>query len=711
MSAMKANKDIAWRIYLVYFFCCLLGFAVLGKVMWIQWVEGDQLREKSEKMTVANKTIRAVRGNIYASDGSLLATSIPKYEIRFDVNAEAISDEIFYNDLDSLCYRLSALLKEKSPGQYSTELIAARKSKTKSGNKGGRYHLIARNLSYSKLKRLKSFPIFRKGRYKGGLIFIQKNKREKPFRILADRTIGYKRTQVSVGLEGAYNKELSGVDGKRLMQKIAGGNWKPLNDDNEIEPQNGYDLHTSIDINLQDVAENALLKQLSMHEADHGCVVLMEVKSGEIKAIANLKRNRVGGYYEGYNYAIGESTEPGSTFKLAVLIAALEDGYVDLDTEIDTEHGKKKFYDQTMYDTHDYGVVSVKKAFEISSNVAMAKIVTQYYSDDPQRFIDHLHRMNLNNKLGIEIKGEGVPQIKGPKSSTWSGVSLPWMAHGYEILMTPLQILTFYNSIANNGVMVKPKFVNSVASKGKVVKTFPTEVINDRICSPKTLEMVKQMLEGVVNNGGTAANLKNTHYKVAGKTGTAQIANDQYGYEYESKISHQASFVGFFPAEDPTYSCIVVVNAPSRHVYTGNLVAGPIFKEVADKVYANSLQMHKELSTRSFLASSSLPYSMNGSRDELYHVFNALNVPITDLPETSEWMKTSTKDSIVETEALEVIPGLVPDVVGMGLRDAVYVLENSGLYIRFSGKGVVKRQSLPAGKRIVRGQTIKIELA
>lgn len=710
MTALKQNKDIAWRIYLVYFFCCLLGIAVVGKVMWIQWVEGKDLREKSEKMTVANKTIKAVRGNIYANDGSLLATSIPKYEIRFDVNADALTDEVFYTNLDSLCYRLSLLLKEKPAKQYRAELIASRKSKTRSGKKGGRYHLIARNLSYRYLKELKRFPIFRLGKYKGGFIYVQQNRREKPFRILAERTIGFERTQVSVGLEGAYSKELRGIDGKRLMQKIAGGDWKPLNDDNEIEPQNGYDLHTSIDINLQDVAENALLKQLSMHGADHGCVVLMEVKTGEIKAIANLKRNKNGGYYEGYNYAIGESTEPGSTFKLAVVIAALEDGFIDLDTEIDTEHGEKKFYDQTMFDTHDYGVVTVKKAFEISSNIAMAKIVTKYYSDDPQRFIDHLHRMNLNNKLNIEIKGEGVPQIKGPKSSTWSGVSLPWMAHGYEVLMTPLQILTFYNSIANDGVMVKPKFVKTIASKGKVIRTIPTEVINERICSKSTLLKVRQMLEGVVNNGGTAANLKNKHYMVAGKTGTAQIANDQYGYEYESKISHQASFVGFFPAEQPIYSCIVVVNAPSKYVYTGNLVAGPIFKEVADKVFANSLKMHKELDERPYMASSAIPYSLSGSRDELYNVFTSLSVPFTNFPEKSEWIKTSTKDSVVVTEAMEVIPGLVPDVVGMGLKDAVYVLENSGLNIQFVGKGVVKKQSLPPGKRIVRGQTIKIEL-
>lgn len=708
---MTNRKDMAWRIYLVYFVCCLLGLAVLGKVIYIQWFIGDELRHKAEKMTIDSKTIRAVRGNIYASDGSLLATSIPRYEIRFDINADAITDDIFYNNLDSLCYQLSKLFGDKSRMEYRDEFIAARNSKTKSGRKGGRYHLIKRNVSYPDLKMLKSFPIFRRGKYKGGFIYIQQNKREKPFRLLAERTIGYKRPSVSVGLEGAYNKELSGIDGRRLMQKIAGGDWKPLSDDNEIEPKNGYDLHTTIDINLQDVAENALFKQLSMHEADHGCVVLMEVSTGEVKAIANLKRNKHGGYYEGYNYAIGESTEPGSTFKLPVLIAAFEDGYIEPDTEIDTENGEKKFYDQTMFDTHDYGLITVKKAFEISSNIAVAKIITENYSDNPRKFIDHLYRMNLNNKLGLEIKGEGRPVIKNPTSKSWSGVSLPWMAHGYEVLMTPLQILTFYNAVANNGVMIKPKFVREIASKGKVIHEVPTEVINESICSKETLEKVKKMLEGVVNNEGTAANLKNTHYRVAGKTGTAQIANDQYGYEYESKISHQASFVGYFPAENPKYSCIVVVNAPSRYVYAGNLVAGPIFKEVADKVYANSLQMHDELEQRAFAANSRLPYSKSGHREELERVFQKLEIPYTPPSENGAWLKTSTKDSIVEAHLIKNIPNLVPDVKGMGLKDAVYLLENQGLNVDIEGKGVVKKQSISPGKKIETGRTIKIELA
>ena len=706
-----SGKDFAWRIYIVYLTCCILGLAIIGKVIYIQWFVGEGLREKAEKLTISNRTIKADRGNIYARDGSLLATSIPRYEIRFDVNADALTDEMFYGKLDSLCFGLSRLFTNKSKAAFREELIAVRNSRTKSGKKGGRYHLIARNVGYGELKQLKTLPVFREGKYRGGFIYTQQNKRERPFRILAERTIGYSREKVSVGLESAYNHDLSGIDGKRLMQKIAGGDWKPLGDENEVEPFNGHDIYTTIDINLQDVAENALLKQLSLHEADHGCVVLMEVRTGEVRAIANLKRNKFGGYYEGYNYAVGESTEPGSTFKLPVIMAALEDNLISLDDEIDTESGKKKFFDRTMYDVHDYGVVTVKKAFEVSSNIAMAKIISQGYRDNPEKFINHLYRMKLNNKLGLEIKGEGRPMIKNPKSASWSGISLAWMAHGYEVLMTPLQILTFYNAVANEGVMVKPKFVTKVTSKGKVVREVSTEVISESVCSASTLKKVKEMLEGVVSEGGTAANLINPHYKVAGKTGTAQIANEQYGYEYESKISYQASFVGYFPADKPRYSCIVVVNAPSKYVYTGNLVAGPIFKEVADKVYANSLDMHHAIDNRKGSAYSALPYSKNGKRDDLNQVFGKLEIPSDEMPEAADWIATSTGKKKVGVSAMRNIPGLVPDVTGMGLRDALYLLENQGLKIQFEGRGEVKRQSIPAGSRIIKGQQIILELA
>ncbi|MEQ8909082.1 MAG: penicillin-binding protein [Vicingaceae bacterium] len=703
------KKDIAWRIYLVYFVVCLFGLTIIAKAVSIQLLEGEELKQKVKSLTRLEKEIEAVRGNIYAVDGSLLATSIPIYEVRFDPNADAITQELFDEHVDSLALELSLLFKDRSVAAYRKDLIGARQA-------GERYHLIRRNVKYTELKKLKHFPLFRRGKYKGGLIVHQKNKRERPFKVLAARTIGYEREGVTpVGLEGAYSEILSGVDGQRLMQKISGGVWMPVGDENEIEPEDGRDIYTTIDVNLQDVAESALLKQLQKHGADHGCVVLMEVKTGAVKAIANLKRTKEGKYYEGYNYAIGESTEPGSTFKLPALMVALEDGYVDMGDIIDCADGSRQYYDRTMYDSnHDdggWGKITVKRVLEVSSNIGMAEIISRNYMENPQKFIDGLGKMNLRKPLGIEIAGEGKPFIKNTSNETWSGISLAWMAHGYELQQTPLQILTFYNAVANDGKMVKPKFVEKITKGRKVVKEVPTEVINPKISSQETIDKVKGALEGVVSNG-TATNLANADYKIAGKTGTAQIANRNYGYSYQSKVSHQASFVGYFPADNPQYSCIVVVNAPTQNVYYGNLVAGPIFKEVADKVYANSLEMHEELQWQKHqFAFSRIPYSKHGAKSDVKRVFDEIGVFTQVKAEDSDWIVTRTRDTSVVLEPRLISENLVPNVVGMGLRDAIYLLENQGLKVKVKGRGMVKNQSLQAGVRVNKGQEIEIELS
>jgi cell division protein FtsI (penicillin-binding protein 3) len=402
---------------------------------------------------------------------------------------------------------------------------------------------------------------------------------------------------------------------------------------------------------------------------------------------------------------------------LPALIAALEDGYVDMGDIIDCGDGSKQYYDRTMYDSnHDdggWGKITVQRILEVSSNIGMAEIITKSYSENPQQFIDHLAKMNLRDKLGIEIEGEGKPYIKNTSEDTWSGISLAWMAHGYELQVTPLQILAFYNAVANGGRMVKPKFVEKITKGRKVVKEIQTEVLNPRICSKETIEKVQSALEGVVSNG-TASNLRNADYKIAGKTGTAQIANNRGGvnaYKDKSKVSHQASFVGYFPADNPQYSCIVVINAPSRNVYYGNLVAGPIFKEVADKVYANSLEMHEELEQQKFFANSAIPYSKHGYKDNIEQVFSALDIPVKSSAGDENWVVTSTQSKGVQLAPRAIRENLVPNVVGMGLRDAIYLLENQGLRVKISGAGVVKSQSLTAGERIQQGQQIQIELS
>ncbi len=703
---MSKQQKLIRRVYPIYALLILFGLGIIFKIAQVQFIEGDHWQQLAKSYSTKHRKIDAIRGNIYASDGSLIATSVPKYEVRFDLNAEAITDELFVKHIDSLCLELSNLLPEKSKSQWKSELTQARKN-------GARYHLIRRKLSYTQIKKMRLFPIFNRGKYKGGFISIQQNKREKPFQVLAARTIGYSRDNSKpVGLEGAYNKILSGTQGLQLMQKIAGGIWMPIEDENEIEPEDGADVITTIDINIQDVAENALLEQLKKQDADHGCVVLMEVATGEVKAIANLNRTKSGRYWETYNYAVGESTEPGSTFKLASLIAALEDGYIDITDSVETGKGVFKFYDNKMYDSRigGYGKITIKRAFEVSSNIAVARTINENYNSNPQKFIDRLYKMNLHQKLGIEIYGEGEPRIKSASDKTWSGISLPWISHGYEVSLTPLQILTFYNAVANDGKMVKPRFVREIRKVGKPIKSFGPEVINPAICSKSTIEKAKAMLEGVVQQG-TATNLKNANYKIAGKTGTAQIYNAKYGYKYDKQVSYQASFVGYFPAKNPMYSCIVVVNAPSKNVYYGNLVAGPIFKEIADKVYATSIQLHEEIKNTTQLAERTpIPVSKNGNRYDLKTVYDELEVPAIEKGENASWVATSTGRENVTLYKRVYQAGVVPNLVGMDLKDAIYIIENMGLKANFKGKGVIKEQSPSAGTRIENFDSVKLIL-
>jgi len=424
-----------------------------------------------------------------------------------------------------------------------------------------------------------------------------------------------------------------------------------------------------------------------------------------------LEKDNTGVYRELYNYAIGESSEPGSTFKLPVLMAALEDGYVKLGDSIDTGKGKVRFYDKTIKDSHEggYGTITVQEVLEYSSNVGVSIIIDRYYKGKEKEFINRLYSMNLNKMLNLEIKGEGSPEIKYPGDPYWSGISLPMISHGYEVRMTPMQILTFYNAVANEGKMVKPKLVKEIRYNGVLKASFPTEVINPSIASASTIHDAKIMLEGVVEKG-TATNLKNDLFKIAGKTGTAQIANLNKGYGNYKDVQYQASFVGYFPADSPKYSCIVVVNAPSSSVYYGNLVAGPVFKEIADRVYATDLEMQGKNYYASF-EKVSVPYSKNGYYNDLSSVLTRLNMESTANTSSTEWVATTSKDSVVQVTELKYKEDLVPNVVQMGLKDAVYLLENAGLVVVVRGKGSVKSQSLLPGSRIAPGKRIILEMS
>jgi cell division protein FtsI (penicillin-binding protein 3) len=706
MKKKPADKANA-RTYVIFFALCLFALAIVSKIAVIQFVDGTKWEHRVEKLTTDLREITPVRGNIYADNGNMLATSVPIYEIRMDLAADGLKDKDFFLKLDSLSAKLSELFGDRSKAQYKKDILDARED-------GNRYYLIKGGVDYDQVLAAKKFPLWRRGRFKSGVIFEKRTVRLQPFQGLAARTVGYSREGVRpVGLEGAYNNELGGRPGKRYEKRLAGGIWMPVDNSNEVEPRDGSDIYTTIDVNIQDVATNALRKQLKQHNARHGSAVLMEVKTGYIKAIANLTLTGDSSYHEVYNYAVGEATEPGSTFKLASLMAAFEDGKLDLNDSIDTKKGSHRFYDRIMRDSNDkgYGKLDVLTAFQKSSNVAVSRLIFDRYAEDPQQFVDRLHKLGLGRKLGLEIAGEGAPKIKSPTNPSWSGVTLPWMSIGYETLMTPLQTLAFYNAVANDGKMVKPQLVKEVKRNGKLVKENKPEVLNNAIASRETIQKAQTMLNSVVSEEGTAANLRFGAYSIAGKTGTAQIANAKYGYKYDKEVSYQASFVGYFPAEEPEYSCIVVVNGPSNDVYYGNRVAGPVFKEIADKVYAQRFDLIKPKQPVVNQVAVNVPVSKSGNADDLKEVFGQFGVKLKDHSEGYGWVTTQTGKDTVGIERRTVAEDITPNVVGMGLRDGLFLLEKCGYEVKVSGSGMIKEQSLKPGTPTVEGRTIYIKLS
>jgi len=696
---LKEKPNIVWKIYLLYFSLLIFAASIIYKLADIQIISAKKWEKRTAELTTAWRNVEGNRGNIFSEDDDLLATSVPIYEVRMDMKVP--SEDLFRNNFEALADSLAGLFNRKTPSYYEARMKRGR-------SEGNRYLLIEKKVNYNQMIRLKSFPIFNKGRFTGGVIFQRNMVRKKPYRMLASRTIGYAREDMKVGLEAGFNEYLEGAQGKRLETRLAGGVWKPVDEDSKFDPEDGGDIITTIDINLQDVAETALYNQLKSYHAHHGTVVVMEVKTGYIKAISNLTRLKSGEYSEQFNYAIGEATEPGSTFKLPVLMAALEDNLISIDDSVDTFDGKVKYYDQIMKDSKEggYGKVSVQRAFEVSSNVGISQVITNAYGKDPQKMINRIKMMGPGTTLGIEIPGEAKTRIKNVVDKDWSGVSLPWISIGYEVLQTPLQTLTFYNAVANNGKMMKPQFVKEVRKNGKTIKSFEPIVINKSIASKSTIEKAKFLLEGVVEREGTAQNLNNHELRIAGKTGTAQIAVGVGGYKQERK--YLASFAGYFPAENPQYSCIVVIYAPSGGIY-GNIVAGPIFREIADKIYATNLELQNENFPEQ-MAELRVPVSREGFLSDSKKVFDFMEVPVKIADPDAVWIRTTTTTDTVLINELKIIENLIPNVKGMGAMDAIYLIESAGMRAQIEGKGVVKQMSAQPGTPVVKGTMIVLTL-
>lgn len=692
-----------WRVYLAFLLTTAFGVWIVFQTVKIQVKEGPALRKQAEKQSISSDTITARRGNIYADDGSLMATSMPIYDVRMDMMAEGLTNAVFNKGVDSLAYLLAKTFGTKSTNEYLVALKKARREKK-------RYFRLKNGVFYDELNAMKTWPLLRMGKYKGGFIVIEEETRRYPFGVLAKRTIGNSGNGGKpVGLEGAYNQVLAGVSGRRLMQKVAGGEKVPLNFDNEIEPEDGKDIYTTIDITIQDVAEEALRDALMKNNAESGTAILMEVKTGQIKAIANFKRTAPGQYKDVYNYAIGESLEPGSTFKLLSLIALLESGKAELDDSITIDNGETKFFGQTMKDSEkgNFNRLTLQQSFEKSSNVGISKFVHRHFAKNPEDFVDYIYKTGINKPLGISLGGEEDPVIRKPGQKGWSRVSPMWMSIGYEVQVTPMQILALYNAVANNGTMVKPIFVKEIRQAGQLIQQFETEVITESICSKSTLKKIRLALEGVVLRG-TATNLKNPNYSVAGKTGTAQMYDKKGGYEEYYK----SSFAGYFPADNPQYTCIVSINGASTGVYYGSLVAGPVFKEIADKVYATQHDLHPEVQDDTAKLYVRLPSPKVGPAKDLRAVLDGVGIaPQTEgVVDDTQWGIAMAKQNSMVIAERKVVSGLVPNVVGMGLKDAVYLIEQAGMKVHYSGKGKVRTQSIGAGTNVVRGGTVYIEL-
>ncbi len=695
------------RLGLVYVGSFVVALAILGQVLYIQLVSGDQLRIEAAEFSETHRPIPSSRGNILARDESALASSLPRFDVAMDPNSSGMDQGLFDKTLPALASALSGLFPDKTSSQYVQMIRKARSDRKQ-------YVLLHKDASFDEARMVKTMPLFNLGQYKGGLILTQASKREMPYKNLASRTIGYvSEGETVVGIEGSFDYFLKGTDGQRLEQRIGGGTWMPLNTENEVDPVDGLDVVTTLDVNYQDVAESALNDCLVNYQAEYGCAVLMEVATGEILAMANLGKADDGNYYEIKNYAINDCLEPGSTFKVPSIMAALEDGYVKPTDMYQTGNGKYTLHNQPITDakTGGHGLLSVQQVVEESSNIGMAIIIDKFYGSNPEHYLERIYSMGINKPLNLEIEGGQDPRIKTPASKTWSAATVAWMAFGYEVEVTPLQILTFYNAIANNGTMVRPRLVKCLKSHSQIVKPFKTEVMKSSICSKETLTIVKSMLEGVVQEG-TAKNLKNDLYQIAGKTGTAVISQGAKGYKNDGgHKDYRASFVGYFPANNPKYSCIVVVSRPTGPSYFGAVVSGTVFKAISDKVYATNLDLQKSLTASKDSSLERIPVVTPGYWADASNLLKTLNIPYTGVKQTDTWAQVIRKGDQLQAQTVNLKDSLWPSFIGMGLKDVLPVLENMGYKVRVKGSGRIITQTPAAGTYRSPDGTIEFQLA
>ncbi len=697
--SISIKQDIRFRVYMAFTGICLFGIAIVIKAAMIQFKEGPKLRALAKEMHTRFDTLKADRGNIYNEDGVLLSSSIPEFEVHIDFSV--IDSSLFAKNIDTLSVCVATLFSDKTAEQYKDEFIHAYEE-------GDKYYLLGRKLKYYQHEALRQFPIFNKGKGLGGFISDPKEKRETPYKNLAYRTIGIFRDSNVTGLEATYNDTLTGENGRRIVQKTTGGTWVPI-DGSEIDPQNGKDIVTTLDMNIQDVAEHALLSILQKYECLYGTCIVMEVKTGKIRTLVNLGRQPDGSYYEDFNYAM-IPTEPGSTFKLVTLLSLLNDKMIRVDDIVDAEGGAIRFGNRVMNDSHlGLHAMPIWKAYAESSNAAMAKLANANYKDNPSKYIDHLLKLHLDKPTGIDLLGERRTVITKPGDATWSNTTLPWMATGYGVLISPLHTCMLYNAVANDGKMMRPYLVSSIKEYGKEIKTFgPHEI--EQIGDSNTIAQLHKCTRAVVTEG-TGKGIESPYYTMAGKTGTAQVADK--GIRYTDGV-YQGSFVGYLPAEAPKYTiCVVIRTKPHSAAYYGGAIAAPVFRMVADKIFsANMGAWAGPLDSLAKTNNGRLTSSMATARN--YRILlNAIKKPVQTPGDYLNAMMQLSVDSSrnVSVQPAKIFRNVMPDVKGMGLKDAVYMLESSGLQVQVLGKGKVQSQSIVPGARINKGQNIILQLS
>lgn len=696
------------RYFFVILLVGLIGIAIIVKAGVIMFAERQYWQDVADRFVKENVAIKPNRGNILSADGSLIASSLPEYRIYMDFKAGGkIKDSLLIHHMDEICAGLHQIFPDKSAAAFKSHLQTGRKS-------GSRNYLIYPNrISYIQYKEAKKLPVFELNKYKGGFHEQIYNQRKKPFGSLAARTLGDVFADTAQGakngIELSFDSILKGRDGVTHRQKVKN---KYL-DITDIAPINGCDVISTIDVSMQDICEKALVDKLTEINASEGVVVLMEVATGEVKAIVNMSKCNDGKYREIRNGAISNMIEPGSTFKTASIMVALEDGVITPTDGVDTGNGVKMMYGRPMRDHNwrrgGYQYLTVPQILMVSSNIGVSSLIDKHYHQNPDKFVDGLYRMSLNVPLHLQIAGEGKPNIRRPKDGRWSNTALPWMSIGYETQIPPINTLTFYNAIANNGKMVKPKFVKAIVQNGKTIKEYPTEVINPAICSERTLTQIREILQLVVSEG-LAKPAGSKQFPVAGKTGTAQISQGAAGYK-SGTVNYLVSFCGYFPSDAPQYSCIVAIQKPGLPA-SGGLMAGGVFGKIAERVYAKNLvlDLKNAIDSTSIVIPDVKAGELNAAKRVLDDLKIASSTEFNGKKGKEVWGNAHSSPATVVLQSKDVSNKLVPGVIGMGAKDAVFLLESRGMKVHITGIGKVRRQSIPQGTKIIPGQTIGIEL-